>query len=417
MTFVIAFIITRLINVFLTFQPMNIEAAGFDVQKYETWGTAAIESPVTAYSSEDFEYPPGILPVLAFARSITPPDGGFLQSYVWVMVLLDICAFAGVLMLWKRWGSFWGPAVWIAAIPLLGPIVYLRLDLIPATAVVWAMVAAAAGWWGWSGAALGFGAIAKVYPAFLIFPAFETSPRFKRFLGGAVAGGLIFVVPFIVSGDLPSLLSDVAGYHSDRGVQAESTWSSFLMLASRFGYPMHLNFQFGSLEAISSLSPLLKMAGVLLSLAALAGAWFLTATRINHGDVAKMTVVSFGLLAGTIFFGTVYSPQFTVWLIGAAAVALCIPLTKPYLFLLLLVVPIALLTQIVFPHAYPALVDPYFGNEMGGAHLFALLTLITRNLLVGASALGIFYLLLRRVPIETETYSSGSPPKVVDGSA
>lgn len=415
--FVIAFILTRLLNIFLAFQPLSLESSVVDLQKYETWGVAAIERPLTAYSTEDLEYPPGILPFLGFARSMTPPGGSFVQSYAWVMLLLDIAAFIGVLLLWKRWGSWWGPAVWIVAVPLLGPIVYLRLDLIPTTAVVWAAVAAAGGWWGWSGAALGFGAIAKVYPAFLLFPAFETSPRFRRLLLGAVAGGAIFMIPFVFSGDLPALLTDVAGYHSDRGIQTESTWASFLLLASKFGYPMHLNFQFGSLEAISSLSSVLKTIGLLLSVAALGTAWFITASRVNHGDVAKMTIINFGLLAGVIFFGTVYSPQFTLWLIGAAAVALCIPVTPAFRNVLLLVLPITLLTRVVFPHLYPDLVDPYFGDTAGTAHLVAIVTLILRNLLVGAAALGIFYLLLRRAPVEEDGYSSGSPSKVVDGSA
>lgn len=150
--FVVAFIGSRLLLIFFASQPFALEASSGDLQKYETWGTALIENGAGAYSSQELEYPPGVLPFLSLARAITPAEGSFAGSFARLMLLLDVASFVGVVLLWRRWGSSLGPALWIAGVPLVGPVLYLRLDLIPATFVIWSMVAAAHRWWSSSGA-------------------------------------------------------------------------------------------------------------------------------------------------------------------------------------------------------------------------------------------------------------------------
>jgi hypothetical protein len=382
---VAAFILSRLVTFFFVFQPLALGSSFGDLEKYESWGTAVLDDPASAYSSNDLEYPPGVLPFLSFARSVTPPEGGFTQSFAWTMLLVDIASFAGVILLWRRWGAAWGPLVWILGLPALGPVIYLRLDLIPTACLIWAMVAAAHGWWRSSGGALGLGVLAKVYPVFLVPVFFVASPRRKQLLVGLAVSAGVILVPLVIAGEVPALIADVAGYHGARGVQLESTWGSLLVLASKFGYPVTLNYQFGSLEALSGISQTLKTAGLGLSLIAVGWISWSAFLKLRQGDLVKLSLIVFGTIAILLFLGTVYSPQFSVWLLGAAAVALCAPLPPNLRAVLMLSLPVALLTQAVFPHTYAALFGPFFGDDHGLRHSVALTVLLARNLLVGAA--------------------------------
>lgn len=394
------FVVSRLLLVFFASQPLTVQSSAGDLQKYETWGTALVEEGAGAYSSQELEYPPGVLPFLALARAITPEGGSFAGSFARVMLLLDVLSFAGVVLLWRRWGSAWGPAVWIAGVPLVGPVLYLRLDLIPATLVIWAMVAAAHGWWSSSGASLAVGALAKVYPVFLVVPFVKASRQRDLFSVGFIAAVVAGMLPFVIAGDLPELVQDVAGYHAGRGVQLESTWGSALLVASKLGYPVALNYEFGSLHVLSASSSALKTVGLVLSLLALAAGTGIALVTVRRGRLEQMAVVMFGILASLLFFGTVYSPQFTIWLVGAAAAAMCAPLRRNLAAVLLLALPIALLTQIVFPHGYAALTNPYFGHDSDPSHAVALAALVVRNVLVGTAAILSLALVAQTAPAE-----------------
>jgi hypothetical protein len=264
---------------------------------------------------------------------------------------------------------------------LLGPIIYLRLDLIPAVATIWAVERAASGRWGAAGGWLGFGALAKVYPGFLVFPAFEVATNFKRFLAGTAIVSGVILLPVIVTGNVPDLIHDVVSYHTGRGVQLESTWGSLLLVAHRFGYSAGRVFQFGSFDVDSSISPMLKSLGFVFSLAALGVGWRVVARSVPRGDAFRLAVGMSGSLALLLFFGTVYSPQFTVWLLALASAALCGRLEPRLRVPLVLVLLACLLTQLEFPYGNDEILGSLDPGNNGG--LFAVLALTARNFLVG----------------------------------
>lgn len=379
---VAAFLVTRVVNISLAYRPLNYGAAFGDLQKYQRWGTALAEQHVSAYSRGDIEYPPAVLPFLAAAELVRLDGTEYGHGFIWVMGALDLIGFIRVMALSRRRGSWMGPLVWIAAVPLLGPIVYLRLDLIPAVATVWALERASVGRWGVSGLWLGLGAAAKIYPAFLMLPAIEVAPRLKRLLAGFILAIVAAALPFILTGAGGELLRDVVGYHFQRGVHVESTWGSGLLLASKFGYDMHPNFQFGAIEAISQSSELLKTIGLVLSIAALAFGWWVGSKYVKRGDVPRLTAAMFGLLSLLMFFGTVHSPQFTVWLIALSAVALALPVDKQLRRPLLSVLPIALLTQLVFPFTIGDVLAPFYEGGTQAGSSVGLGVLIARNVSV-----------------------------------
>ncbi len=387
---VCAFIASRILNVSLAHTPFNLNAAYGDLQKYESWSAALVDDDVGAYSDVPIEYPPGVLPFLA-AADIAPIGGSqYAHGFIWVMALLDVAGFAAVILLSRRWGSALGPWMWVVAIVLLGPIVYLRLDLIPAVATVWAIQRASVGHWGGAGGWLGFGAIAKIYPAFLLLPAFEVAPRYKRLFGGAALIAALFLLPIVASGAGDELVRDVLGYHSQRGIQIESTWAFFLLMANKFGYDMYPNFQFGAVEAISGISSVLKSVALAGSFAALFAGWRAVGRYVRDGDVPFLAAGMFGMLALLMFFGTVFSPQYAVWLIALSAAALCHPLTAKLRWSLMSVLVIALLTQIVFPFTIDDVVRPFYAGGSQAGSPFGLTMLGVRNfavLIAGLAAL------------------------------
>jgi hypothetical protein len=121
------------------------------------------------YSEVPIEYPPGVLPfVLVPAWLQHHLRIPFPPSFILLMIAVDGLGLTGLRRLGRRWGSDLGAWLWVVALPLLGPIVLLRLDLVPAVATIWCLERAAAGRWTAAGAFLGFGCLAKLYPLFLL---------------------------------------------------------------------------------------------------------------------------------------------------------------------------------------------------------------------------------------------------------
>jgi len=396
-----AFAVTRIANVWLAFTPPHLGGAYGDLLKYETWATAVVDDNRGAYGEVAIEYPPGVLPFIAAAR-LLPFGSAYAHQFIWLMALLDVGCFAGVMGLARRWGSPLGAWTWIAGGLLLGPIIYLRLDLIPATATIVAIQRASVARWGQAGGWLGFGALAKVYPGFLILLALPVAPMWRRFLLGVGVSAAVLLLPVVAMGSGDELVRDVIGYHTARGIQVESTWGFLLLGASKFGYSMYPNFQFGANEVVSGISPLLKTFGSLLSLSSLAAGVWIVRRHVARGETPFLAAAMFGTLALLMFFGTVFSPQFAIWLVALGAAALAHPLTPRLRVAVLTVVLIAPLTQIVFYVAIGDVLAPFYegGTEAGAPLKLALLGI--RNFIVlGAGIATLTALAARPRPAES----------------
>src|SRR6266508_2469029 len=167
------FLVTRVAMAFLAGNPQSYTRSGLPVTPYvyqcRDWGLQIVALGRTPYVGVPIEYPPGLLPFILFpAWMLQALHIPFLPSFVFLMMLADALGFIGVYRLATRWGSMLGPWLWVIGLPLLGPMVLLRLDLVPAVATIWCLQRAAAGRWTSAGAFLGFGIIAKIYPLFLL---------------------------------------------------------------------------------------------------------------------------------------------------------------------------------------------------------------------------------------------------------
>jgi hypothetical protein len=324
-----AFLATRAAPVALTLHPRlygpGISNPAGDVGRYAAWGTAAIGHGLVPYRDFDVEYPPGALPFVLVPAAL---DGGVFSVPVFVglLVAVDVAAFV-LLLAWARRGRSWSGAVaWLVLPPALGVLLYGRLDLLPAVALLVALERAHARRWTASGVWLGLGAAAKLVPG-LFLPAFLIAAGRGRWrlLAGAAAGGAVAWLPY--AANTPELWRDVVGYHSARGIHLESLWGSLLNVGRLRGAPVTLLYEHGAFGITGAgaggmlrASAVLVVGIVVAATAVAAVRWRSRPSRARVELAVSVTATMALLLATT----RVFSPQFVVWLLAAAAAALAV---------------------------------------------------------------------------------------------
>ncbi len=385
----VAWGLTRLLLVILALRPdvyhgLAGETVANDVNLYGRYAEEVLAGD-DPYAEVGVEYPPGVLPVIVVPALV--PGLTYAQAYVALMALLDGVALAVLLRLRDRWGSGLGAWSWVAAAVLLGPLWLVRLDLVPAVAVLLALERLAAGRAGGGGAWFAAGAITKLYPAALALPALLATSRRVRFVAGGLAVGVLAVAPFV--GVLGELVERVLGYHTARGLQLESTWASLLLVVD----PRTLvDFNFGAFHVEAGGAEALQTASSLLTILVVAVAAGLASARVGRDDVAGLAQVLAATTVGLLAVAGVFSPQYVVWAAGAAAAALAVRGTRLRAPLLLLA-PAALLSQAVYPFLYARLVD---------VDAASVRVLVLRNLLVGVGGVWAAGVLLARRRSEWE---------------
>jgi hypothetical protein len=325
------------------------------------------------------------------------PGVPYRTALIGLMVAVDILGLIGVLRMARRRGSVMGPWLWTCLIPLLGPIAYLRLDLVPAVATVWAVERASAGGWFGSGGWLGFGALSKLYPMVLFPIAYLASSRRLRLMAGATLVVALGLLPFAATPR--GLFQSVLGYHLERGIEVESLWGLILLTASRAGYPIQLQFDFASLNVISGMSATMEVAAGMLGLGAvLVGTWI--AARMSPPDRERhLSALMFATLTAVVAVATVLSPQYILWLIALGAAAASAP-DSPIRPMAWLLAPICLLTQAIYPFLF---------DRLAAREVLPIVVLGIRDLLLLAAGLGAF-LLVRRAMAEPGDRAASAAP-------
>ena len=358
-----------------------------DKDIFEGWAREIIQDGRTPYGEVRIEYPPGSLPFMLLPL-LGAEDKAYHPRFIALMAVVDAVGLAGLMVIARRSRCWWGPWMWTLLVPLLGPIAYVRLDLVPAVATIWALERVQARGWSGAGGWLGFGAVAKVYPG-LLLPLLLANRWRWRAVAVAVAVGVAFVLPF--AGSLDGLWRSVVGYHTERPVQIESSWGSLLLLAGHLGHPVQVVSTFGSFNVQASGAELLQRCSLVLSVAALGtGAW-LARKRVAPGSAVGLAEVMFGTLAVLLVTGTVFSPQYMLWLSALGAVAASMVGRRLRVPLALLAAA-NLLSQVVYPFHYGGLLANHAGPVAA---------LAVRNLFV--ASVGLLVLLkVWRAPLEAE---------------
>jgi hypothetical protein len=299
---------------------------------------------------------PGLLPFLDYASAF------FALAFLADLAVLTLLLYAG-----RRPGrSPRGPWVWVVGVPLLGPTVYARYDVL-VTAVAVAALVAGARHPRLMGALTGFAALLKVWPALLLAGAVR-----RRAWGAAAvtAGALSGVFALLMPGAFAFL-----AFQRDRGTEVESLGALVFQVARRFGWRGQVLLNYGSVEF---LGPYVTVVSDLaLALTALAFGWLLL-WRLRAKRFAPHTLADAALTAVLLFTVTsrVISPQYLVWLIGLAAVCLgfrASRMTGPAV----LVLAASLVTVLEFP--------VWFAHVVAGDPLGVALLLLRNGLLTAAA--------------------------------
>jgi uncharacterized membrane protein len=269
----------------------------------------------------------------------------------------------------------------------IGPLVIYRFDLIPAVMVLACLYAFSRGKYGLAWAVLATGVMTKIYPIVIapIFLIYELSQhRYKEVLMeiglSALIAEIIIAPGFFISpaGFINSFLVQM-----HRGLQLESTYSSFILLFQNLGltkiYVESAGPLIASMDVISPAASLLSEIAPFVLVPALILIYWLFYRRTSNktGGLSPrkqpdmVNIIYYSFLAILIFIisSNVFSPQYLIWFFPIAP--LVIWRWKNALWLVLIIV--SALTYYEFPLHYNLL-------EKGNPLLVYIL--LSRNILL-----------------------------------
>jgi hypothetical protein len=355
------------------------------------------------------EYPTPMAWMLTWPQTL---GGGDRPAYVfWFVTLILLADIAFCVVLWRSAAAYrgWAIVCWSVFLMAIGPLVWLRFDLLPAV-LVGAAVVLAVRWPAVAGGLLALGTAVKLWPL-VLFPLLLNRPGNNRSvhnrsgteplswvgrrgwsapLLGFGAVGVVVVAASLLAGGWDRLVSPLR-WQADRGLQIESIPASALMVLHAMD-PSTWHVTISRYQAFEIFGPgvseWLVVADVLGVLGVLAGLALLVRHLIGpvraledwaQGVAATMLAV-IGLV---IVVNKTLSPQYIVWL-GGPLIALVAWLGPGHRILgrwLATVLAIAVLSHVVYPELYDRIngmaLDPVWTPV-------ATVLLVLRNLLLVA---------------------------------
>ncbi|MGW4196851.1 glycosyltransferase 87 family protein [Streptomyces sp. NPDC005004] len=258
-----------------------------------------------------WQYPPAA--ALAILSPALLPFLDYPAAFYVLACAADLVVLA---LLWRTGGrsgrSRRGLWAWTAGVPLLGPTVYARYDLM-VTAVAVAALLAAARHPRVTGVLTALGAMVKVWPALLLVGSFR-----RRTWGAAAVTAAGLAALFAVS--MPGAFAFLT-FQRDRGTEVESLGALVFHVARHFGWEGQVLLNYGSIEFLGPYVDVVSTGALVLTGAAFGWLviWRLRVTRRNPATLAEAAFTAVLLFTVT---SRVISPQYLVWLIGLAAVCL-----------------------------------------------------------------------------------------------
>ena len=331
-----------------------------------------------------YEYPTPVVWILWLPYGASLGNRvGYLVAFIIFMLALDaLFTYA----LWRSAGRRHDTAIdfWLIFVPLIGPLSYLRFDMLPAVLAGGALLAARRKPWV-TGALTGLGAAIKLWPALLIgaFMSYRADRRPAGITFVVVGFGLALIS--LIFGGWLRLISPLT-WQSDRGLQIESIWATPLMLA-RAVKPEYWTVDMSRYQAYEIFGSGVEAWVMISNIATLFGLALIILLTIRAFRYDGSTPVAIGFVIVAIvaimtITNKTLSPQYLLWLGGPMAALLAFrpqalageqPAINRMAGQLLI---LALLTQLV----YPLLYDSYLGLQ--GHVMIIIATIVTaiRNL-------------------------------------
>lgn len=329
------------------------------------------------------EYPTPVTWILSIPYLLSGGNqSGYIVGYVGFMIIIDA---AFTTALWRAAGDRPTRAVyfWLIFIVCVGPLAYLRFDLIPAVLAGGALLALRRVP-ALSGVLTGIGAAIKLWPALLIAAlAAPKQGRRPALIGFAIAGfGLALIS--LIAGGWQRLISPLA-WQSGRGLQIESVWATPLMLG-RIADPSTWTIDMSPYQAFEVYGPGNDLMVAISNVATVAGlimivALCVRAYRATEPSLLAVGLVMIAIVALMIITNKTFSPQYLLWLGGpVAALGVLHRGDRRLLDLLgISVLVLAVLTHLIYPVLYYlGLLDP----EVSAGLVAGTLVLAVRNVAI-----------------------------------
>ncbi len=342
-----------------------------DVKLYAEWSSLLVTGRFPI-GDDMWQYPPGAGIVFAIAAVM---GSNPVAAFVIIALACDLAALIVLVVAGRRRGVGLDAAwAWVIGALLVGPVWLARFDVVPTLAAVVALVLIARPVW--SGAAAAAGTLLKVWPGLMLIALPRRSlPR--GILGFVVMSAAILGAVLLWSTGGVSFL----GEQGARGLQVESVGALPFMAWNVFS-EVPTEFRFGAMEVdVSSTIPL----GLAITLAGFAVLGVLGVLRLL-GRLETLAPADVALVALLVSMVTsrVLSPQYSVWVVGVAAVTFLDPRSRMRTVVWLLV-PSILVTQVIYPYGY--------GSFLNGDWWAVALQVIRVALLVAATGLGLWIVL------------------------
>ncbi len=375
---VAVFLLTRAFAVLAALDALGYPRGGLvmtDVTLYGGWGRLLAEGHFPI-GDQTWQYPP--LAALLFVTAALAPDAQ--AGFLLLAFAADAAAMAGLLLAARRSGRYQGAWLWAVAALLVGPLFLARFDVFPTAAVIGGLLLAARRP-GWGGALIGLGAALKIWPVLAL--AAVRRARLPLAIAG-FAAVLLATSAAMWAWFGAGAWSFLSG-QSERGLQIESVAALPYVAAHALGARVDVVYRYGSMEVDAVGAGLAGGIATAVGLVLLG----LIALRRLQGrlDGVAGPDVAFAAVAVSVVTSRVFSPQYSIWLLGILAVCLGTRGSRMRLPAGL-VAAAAIIAQILFPPLYPQ----FIGGNPGAAWLqIARITLV-----VAATVIALVRVLRRR---------------------
>jgi hypothetical protein len=302
-----------------------------------------------------------VYPILAFVPMLLaaiPGMSTYVVSWLVLVTLVNAVAFwvligGGHIPVRHVYAAWW----WLVLLLALGPVALGRIDSI-ATAVTLIGLLFVLSRPGLSGGLLAVAAWIKIWPALLLAAAVVVLRRRLRITVAALITSVVVASIALMLGSGRNVLSFLI-LQISRGVQIEASVAMpYLWLAAAHvpGFDIYFNQDFITNQVLGTGVQIVAV-GLLILLMLIAGLLLLLGFDLVHRGVSGPTVLAplaLALTAALIAFNKVGSPQFVGWLAAPIVLGLVLDRTR-FRVPAMLVLVIALLTQLIYPFFYESL--------------------------------------------------------------
>lgn len=326
------------------------------------------------YRDFSIEYPPVSLLFFLIPRLFASSESGYHIAFAAQTLLLDLLGLVMLRSLARRLG-YSERGTFVAATAMLlafGPMAIDHFDFVVGVLTLAAVYAFIRGWHSGAWFILGLAAMTKIFPV-VIAPLFALYLWRRGDYRAIWNGGIVFGAT-LVAAAAPFLIKGFEGfansftYHSERGLQIESTYASAILLGDQGGIGnAGLDFNHGAWnlsgslpDALARFSPLIT--AILLILLYNFYGWFQISRGLSGEPVHERWLITFAALAVILFMlsNKVFSPQYMLWLYPLAAVSVG---NRRITFGAAFAV-IVFLTQEIYPYGYPGAIGRWVNDHI-----------------------------------------------------